>query len=261
MKREIRVRHLALSHLRFLLYHNRPKLFFPFSDEKSRSFAPRKTLPGLLSLQVDNSALTPIGSGSLQLPGGEAQAEAAEVVNEAQVSVESYRGNAVTKNAEPDNPAVHNAQPENDVAKKPSEIEVEEKDSENADASKKRDEDKEMKDAEKRDGDGDGEGEGKPEENGEVKVGEKRQHDATDKEENGEKNAEAEAEAEAEANAEETAVKKQKTDEGSVKKSRGRPKKSEANGTPKKTPTKKREPKKAATQTGEPRRSARHKSS
>ncbi len=226
-------------------------------------FALRKTLPALLSLLEDNSALTPIGSGSLQLPGGEPQAEAAEVVNEAQVSVESYRGNAVTKNAEPDNPAVHNAQPENDVAKKPSEIEVEQKDSENTDASKKRDEDKEMKDAEKRDGDGDGdgegegEGEGKPEENGEVKVGEKRQHDAIDKEENGEKNAEAEAEA----NAEEAAVKKQKTDDGNVKKSRGRPKKSEANGTSKKTPTKKREPKKAATQTGEPRRSARHKSS
>lgn len=175
---------------------------------------------------------------SWEWSGNRPEGEVAEVAKEGQVSVESHKGNTISKDAEPENPA---------VLKKVSELEVEEKAVGNGANGEKKDDGKELKDAEDRKDE-----EKKPEENGEAHVGEKRNHEATeDREEDGEQ----EANAGAEADGEEPAAKKQKT-------GRGRPKKGEANGTPKekRTPAKKREPKKAATATGEPRRSARNKS-
>lgn len=190
---------------------------------------------------------------SWQWSGNRPEGQVAEVAKEGEVSIESNRGNTITMEAEPENPAVHIARPGNDVVKKASELEIEDK-AADANGEKK---DEPMKDAgpveEKK------EEEKKPEENGEPQVGDKRDHEATEekKKENGDKVAEAGAEADGE----EPATKKQKTDD-EPKKGRGRPKKSEANGAApkeKKAPAKKREPKKAATETGEPRRSARHK--
>jgi hypothetical protein len=175
--------------------------------------------------------------------GNRPEGEAAEVAKEGEVSVENHKGNAISKETEPENPAVHIARSGNDVAKNVAELQVEDKVAGN-DANGEKME-VEMKDAE---------------ENGEVQVGEKRDHESIEdkKDENGEPAAEAGAEADGE----EPAAKKQKTDE-EPKKGRGRPKKGEANGAPKekKAPAKKREPKKAATETGEPRRSTRIKSS
>ncbi|KAK8193980.1 hypothetical protein BKA81DRAFT_281936, partial [Phyllosticta paracitricarpa] len=51
----------------------------------------------------------------------------AEVAKEGEVTVDTHRGNTISKQAEPDNPAVHVERPGNDVVKKASELEVEEK--------------------------------------------------------------------------------------------------------------------------------------
>lgn len=190
-----------------------------------------------------------VGFGS----GNRPEAALAEVAREGPVSVESHGGNAISKETEPENPAVHIVRTGNDVVKNVAELQVEDKVAGN-DANGEKVE-VEMKDAEEKE-----EEEKKPEENGEAQVGEKRDHAAVEdmKDENGE----LVVEAGAEADGERPAAKKQKTDD-EPKKGRGRPKKGEANGAPKekKAPAKKREPKKAATQTGEPRRSTRIKSS
>jgi hypothetical protein len=196
-------------------------------------------------------------------------------VKEGEAAIESKKGNTITKSAMPNDPAVHVTRPGNDVVKNASELEVEEpkasgtaNDGEKAgatDAEKPVDDDKDMDDAEE-----------KPEDTGEAQAGDKRDHTETEKNGNGTKDADVHAEEPAEAadkaeekEGDEPPAKKQKQSQDAateekngdaVKKGRGRPKKSESNGTGTKGSAKKKEPKKAATETGEPRRSGRNSS-
>lgn len=229
-------------------------------------------------------ALTPT-LVSWQWSGGRPQGEVANVAIHGQVSIESDKGNTITKTAEADNPAVQIERPGNDVVKKASELEVEAKAPTSEANGEKKEEnvDEVTAPEEKKEEEKPSEVEQPPaqplevqppapapQENGEANTGEKRSHEATEepKAQNGEKEAEPTAAAADEANDEEPAAKKQKIDEPAESaenanaddsKARGRPKKGEANGEhkEKKAPAKKREPKKAATETGEPRRSAR----
>jgi hypothetical protein len=196
-------------------------------------------------------------------------------VKEGEASIESKKGNTITKAAKPNDPAVHVTRPGNDVVKNASELEVEEPktsgasdDIEKTDAPEVedlRDEDNKVEDAEE-----------KPAGNGDAQTGGKREHAETEANGNGAEEINEDADKPAEAAAEpeekeddEPPAKKQKKDnpassevkdgEG-TKKGRGRPKKADSNGTSTKGPTKKKEPKKAATETGEPRRSGRNSS-
>ena len=141
--------------------------------------------------------------------------------------METNRGNVVSKNAEPDNPAVRIEREGHDVVKKASEIAVDEAG----------DKHKEAPDVEKTVTSED------KKENGEAQTGDKRTASATPAEEK--KSGDAAGKG-----------KKQKTEEmnGEKPKKKGRPAKG-ANGAKKEG--KKRAPKKAATESGEPRRSGR----
>jgi hypothetical protein len=198
--------------------------------------------------------------------------EVAEVVKEGQAAIESNKGNTITKNAEPNDPAVHITRPGNDVVKNASELEVKEPKASDAanggekaaaqEPEKSKEDDKEMKDVEE-----------KTEGNGVAQAGEKRDHAETETNGNGIEKPDESTEEPAEATAvpdskdDEPPAKKQKKDDETAgsdkkegepaKKGRGRPKKAESNGTAK-GPAKKKEPKKAATETGEPRRSGRN---
>ncbi|KAF2431268.1 hypothetical protein EJ08DRAFT_649069 [Tothia fuscella] len=216
---------------------------------------------------------------SWQWGANQPSGEVAEVVKDGEVSVESHRGNTISKAAEKDDPAVHIARSGNDVVKLASELEVEEPKASGAadggkaanEAEKDEDEKEEEKAAEE-----DVQPEKGSKENGNAKAGTKRDHDKTKTngkqtetkeaaDESAEVDDEDEVDEEVEEKKDEPSAKRQKTNNASEKKAngepgkkgRGRPKKSDSNGTAK-GPTKKKEPKKAATESGVPRRSGRN---
>jgi Hypervirulence associated proteins TUDOR domain len=185
---------------------------------------------------------------------GRPSGEVAEVATEGGISIKSDKGNTIKKNASADDPAVHIAREGNDVVKRAHEVAVDEKAAGSTEM------------------DGNAAKNGSLKENGDAKVGEKRELDnGADKSTAKENGAKAEDEAEKTVVEPKPAAKKQKTatatkktaaeenkptDDG-VKKGRGRPKKSESNGNAK-GPAKKKEPRPAATADGKPRRSARN---
>lgn len=185
---------------------------------------------------------------------GRPAGEVAEVATEGGISIQSDKGNTIKKNASEDDPAIHIARDGNDVVKRAHEVAVDEKAAGSTGL------------------DGDATKTGSLKENGEAKVGEKRELDVgADKPTSKENGAKAEDEAEKTVVEPEPAAKKQKTaaptketaaveikpaDDG-AKKGRGRPKKTESNGIAK-SPAKKKEPRPAATADGKPRRSARN---
>ena len=174
------------------------------------------------------------GSGA---PGG----VAAEVVTDGEAKMVSHRGNEVTKQGSPENPAVHIERPGNDVVKKASELEVEEEgpkhsgggEGEKKEEEKKKDEDEKKDEQDKANG------------AAEPKTGEKRSADEANKDATP---AAAEKKDEPKANGDAAAQ--------PPPKKKGRPAKNE--GAPKKE-QKKKAPKPAATADGKPRRSGRNK--
>ena len=180
------------------------------------------------------------GSGQ---PGG----TVTQVESNADVTMETKKGNEVKKHGEPENPALYIERDGHDVVKKASEVEVSEK----ADKPKESESEKKTDGEEKKDE----KEEKKPESNGEPQKAEPKTGDKRPAEES------AEDEKAEETNGE---AKKQKTDDepkenGEKPKKKGRPAKTDADGNPiVKKDTKKRPPKKAATETGEPRRSGRN---
>jgi hypothetical protein len=218
---------------------------------------------------LDNGANPKTVKASWQWGSSRPSGEVAEVVAEGEATIESLKGNTISKTAKPDDPAVHLSRPGNDVVKNASELDIEPKASGGADGGKAAKEAENGKKEEEKAEEVKEQGK-KPEENGHAQIGEKRDHDKA--EANGgekthvESNDKPTAEtADAETKDEDPPAKRQKTESVSddkkngdaAKKGRGRPKKGESNGSPK-GPAKKKEPKKAATETGEPRRSGRN---
>nr|POE94234.1 hypothetical protein CFP56_16474 [Quercus suber] len=198
-------------------------------------------------------------------PGG----KVADVVTEGKAQVESHRGNTISKNAEPNNPAVHVSRSGNDVVKKASELDIEKEGDKHKEASG---EEKTVSKGEAKKADREEEEEEEGEENDDAQTGEKRKADDAGDDEGMNKNEKGPAKKLKKDDGK--AVKKQATEkkddeaekaaeqeangdsEKAAPKKKGRPAKT-ANGTASKDSAKKREPKKAATESGEPRRSRR----
>jgi len=189
--------------------------------------------------------------------GSRPSGEVAEVKEHGDLSIQSNKGNTITKHASPDDPAVHLAREGNDVVKRAHELTVEKEANGTETKAPEPEKEEQEKEEPKENGAEKANGASEPAEpeaaeatNGDAKAaepeaGDKRKADEPAVAENGVK--------------EDAAPKKQKTnseaDADKKGKGRGRPKKADGE---KKAPVKKREPKKAATETGEPRRSGRN---
>jgi len=174
---------------------------------------------------------------------GRPSGEVADVATEGDLSITSNKGNTIKKNASEDDPAVHVAREGNDVVKRAHELTIDEKASDSKDDKPKEN--------------------GAAKENGDAKATKKHDLDDKELETPGDEDEELADKAEKKED-KEPAAKKQKVDPAEKKdaaddgkKARGRPKKSDSNGTAKGA-SKKKEPKPAATADGKPRRSARN---
>jgi len=209
--------------------------------------------------------------------GSRPSGEVAEVKEHGDLSIQSNKGNTITKTATEGDPAVHLARSGNDVVKKASELTIDERGNDNKSKTpepSKKEEKSKANGAEKANGASEP-AEKKEEEvtNGDTaetgdkpkadKPAKKEEEEVTngDTAETGDKRkADEPAVVENGANDDESA-KKQKTNgdaEATEKKAKGKPGRPKKAPGEKKAPAKKREPKKAATESGEPRRSGRN---
>lgn len=193
---------------------------------------------------------------SWQWGSGRPSGEVAEVKEHGDLSIQSNKGNTITKNATPDDPAVHLAREGNDVVKRAHELTVD-KEANGTDAKAP---EPEKTEAPKETG--------AEKANGASEAAEPKTTEATNGEakaaepETGDKRKATEPAVAENGADEEDAPKKAKTNgdadaDDKKSKARGRPKKADGE---KKAPAKKRAPKKAATESGEPRRSGRNRS-